>query len=205
MKNNTILIIFLLLIIGLFNTQTTEAQIRFGIKGGIDVAEPKLNLHVLKVDNRLGFQIGPTAEFLLPGSGFGTEISLIYGRKEYSIAYKESDATISDFNYISIPFNLKKRFGAQKLLGAFILGGVYGDVKISGGNIKIKDVIDEYKSQNFAMGVNVGLGISLLKSFDVGFYFKGDFTTRYKDGLLDKDIIQDKKNRTWSVGLNYYF
>lgn len=201
----------LLPILGLFSLllisiEPATSQVRFGVRGGFDVISKKIDLNILKVENRLGYQLGPTVEFIIPASGFGADISVLYGRKEYEPYHKNDDITISDYDYISVPINIKKRFGLSSFLGIFITGGAYGNVKVSGGEIKhISDVIDEYKAKDFAFGLNAGAGVSLLKHFDIGMYFRGDLTKRYGDEHINDDVFQNKKNQTWSVALNYYF
>ncbi|MDR1707313.1 MAG: PorT family protein [Prevotella sp.] len=193
-----------LLIVG---ADTTSAQLRLGVKGGVDIDSKKLDLKTLKASNHLGYYIGPTLEFVVPVSGFGGDIAVLYGRKEYKISDLQSDATLSDYNYISIPVNIKQRIRFVGL-GLFVSGGVYGNVKVSGGDIKIEDAGDvwkEYKSKNFIFGIGAGAGVTLFSKLDLGVYFRGDLTENYKDEYMDADVFQNKKNQRWSVGLNYYF
>ncbi len=189
----------------LFFSAEAFSQIKFGVKGGVDVANNKLDLNILKTSNRLGYQIGPSVEFIVPASGFGGDISVQYGRKEYKIEDKQADATITDYDYISIPVNIKQRIGLGPVLGVFFTGGAYGNVKVSGGNIKVKDVFDEYKAKNFILGLSAGAGVNVFRRIDVGIYFRGDLTKNYGDEYMDAGVFQNKKNQTWSVGLNYYF
>jgi hypothetical protein len=207
MKTNYLLsfvVVFVLLTAG---TNMVSAQLRLGVKGGVDVDSRKLDLKTLKASNHLGYYIGPTLEFTVPILGFGADLAVLYGRKEYKISDYQSNATLSDYNYISIPVNIKHRvkfFG----LGFFVSGGVYGNVKVSGGDIKIEnagDVWKEYKSKNFIFGIGAGAGVSLFSKLDIGAYFRGDLTENYKDEYMDADVFQNKKNQRWSVGLNYYF
>ncbi|MFV0537645.1 MAG: outer membrane beta-barrel protein [Dysgonomonas sp.] len=193
-----------LLIVG---TDTTSAQLRLGVKGGIDVDSKKLDFKSLEASNQIGYYIGPTLDFTVPISGFGVDVSVLYGRKEYKISDLQNDATLSDYNYISIPVNIKQRIKFVGL-GLFVTGGVYGNAKVSGGDIKIEDAGDvwkEYKSKNFILGLGAGAGVTLFSKLDLGIYFRGDLTENYKDEYMDADVFQNKKNQRWSVGLNYYF
>ncbi len=196
--------LFVLLIAG---TNTTTAQLRLGVKGGIDIDSKKLDFTTLEASNQLGYYIGPTLEFVVPLSGLGGEVSVLYGRKEYKISESQSDATLSDYNYISIPVNIKQRIRFIGF-GLFVQGGVYGNVKVSGGDLKIEnadDIWDEYKSKNFIFGIGVGGGVTLFKKLDLGIYFRGDLTKNYSDEYMDAGVFQNEKNQRWSVGLNYYF
>lgn len=190
------------LLLGLLLSSTVSAQIRLGVRGGVDVASNKLDLDILRASNRLGFQIGPTLEFIVPASGFGADIGVLYGRKEYKTKYKEADAELSDYNYISIPVNIKQRFGLLGI-GLFVTGGAYGDVKVDGGDLKT--AVDEYKARDFIFGLGAGAGVTLFSKVDLGIYFRGDLTKSYKDEYMDAGVFQDKKNQTWTVGLSYFF
>ncbi|RKW53433.1 MAG: hypothetical protein D8H98_17250, partial [Prevotella sp.] len=50
-----------------------SAQLKFGLKGGINTSEVSVNDDVWKTDNRLGFFIGPTVKFTLPIVGMGMD------------------------------------------------------------------------------------------------------------------------------------
>ncbi len=201
MKTKYLILVLLLFFVSI----NTFAQLRFGVRGGVDVIQNKMNFNVLKASNRLGYQIGPTAEFIVPASGFGIDAAVLYGRKEYKAEDKQNDASISDYDYISIPINLKQRIGLGPI-GIFFTGGAYGNVKINGGDIKnAGDVISEYKKKNFIFGLGAGAGVNVFKHFDVGLYFRGDLTKNYSYEYMDADTFQNKKNQTWTVGLNYYF
>ena len=59
-----------------------SAQLKFGLKGGINTSEVSVNDDVWKTDNRLGFFIGPTVKFTLPIVGLGMDISALYEKRE---------------------------------------------------------------------------------------------------------------------------
>lgn len=197
-------------IIGLLitNTENASAQIRYGVKGGIDVISHKIDTDILRVSNRLGYQAGFTMEAMIPSMAFGAEISVLYGKKEYELSATDVDATISDYSYISIPLSLKKRFDLSSMLGIFISAGAFANVKIEGGNLslnKIDDAIEDYKSKNFEAGFTAGAGLRLLDHFDLGLYFRNILTDKYSADNPDISKLNDKQFRSWTVGLTYYF
>ena len=200
--------VFTFILLGMFSVfiaNEAHSQVRFGVKGGIDVIDHKISSDMLRVSNRLGYQLGPTVEAMLPGSGFGAELSLLYGRKEYDVKEKEHDVDISNYDYISIPLSLKKRFGITSLFSVFVSAGVFADLKLSGGDIDIDDYIEEYKSKNFAAGVNAGAGVRVLSHFDLGLYYRATLTDKYSIDNPDFSKLNKKKFQSWSVGLTYFF
>lgn len=205
MKTKQLVSLALFVLICVLSINTASAQFRLGVRGGVDVASNKLKTDILKASNRLGFQIGPTAEFVVPISGFGGDISVLYGHKEYKISEKQDNASLSDYNYISVPINLKQRIKLGPL-GVFVTGGVYGNVKVGDDNAKnANEVVNAFKHKNFIFGLGAGAGVTLFRNIDLGMYFRGDLTDNYKEEYMDADTFQNKKNQYWTVGLNYYF
>lgn len=205
MQNKSIISIGLFIMLLFVGTGTTVAQLRFGVKGGIDVIDHRIDIDMLKVSNRLGYQVGATMEFMSPGVGLGAELSVLYGRKEYKIEDKQVNANISDYDYISIPLVLKKRFGLTSLLGVYISGGAFANVKIDGGDFSLSDTVDKYKSKEFEAGVLASAGLRLLNNFDLGLYYRATLTERYSADHPDIKKIDDKHFQTWTVGLTYFF
>lgn len=184
---------------------TSYSQVRFGIKGGIDVIDHKLDFDMLKVSNRLGYQVGATFEFLAPSTGFGVELSALYGRKEYEIKDKQLDANISDHDYVSVPLVLKKRFGITSMLGIFVSAGGFIDINLNGGDFKLEETVDKFKAKDFEAGTTAGAGLQLLRNFDLGLYYRATLTDKYSVSDPDWDKLNDKKYQTWTVGLTYFF
>lgn len=188
-------------IVAITNLNTVSAQLKWGIRAGIDVVDHKINTDILKTKNRLGFQVGPVFEFGIPILG-GIETGLLYGHKEYKTEFKEEDASISDYNYLTLPLNLKKRWGLG-IAGVFIYGGPYATLKLSGGDFK--NYIDEVKAKNFGMGLNFGGGINLFNKVDLAIQYRVDLTDKYSDSKGDIGNFADKKHQSWTVGLTYFF
>ena len=205
MKTKYVHIAIVACILAIANIATAQSQIRFGAKAGIDVADHKISTDMLNVKNRLGFQLGGTMEFGVPLTGIGGELSLLYGHKEYKTEDKVADTDISDYNYISIPLVIKKRFGIVPMVGVFVSGGVFTEIRLSGGDLKVDEYIDDFKAKNFAFGLTAGAGVSLLSNVDLGLYYRATLTDRYSVDNPDWGKLNDKKYQTWTVGLTYFF
>lgn len=57
-----------------------HAQVKFGVKGGLNVTTMKFNRHVLDKSNSTGFYFGPTVKFTLPLVGLGVDASVLYNQ-----------------------------------------------------------------------------------------------------------------------------
>lgn len=193
-------IIALLMTIGTF--QSAYSQIRLGVRGGFDVADHKITTDILNVSNRRGYQIGPTLEVPIPLVGFAIDASLLYGRKEFKIEEKKTQADISNYDYLTLPISLKKRFDINSDFGIFVSAGGFATVKLNGGDLKLAK--EEFMSKDFAFGVNAGAGVRLFKNFDLGLYFRSQLTENYSSENIDVKKISEKKFQTWNVALTYY-
>lgn len=199
------LLCFFLISIG-----TVSAQLKFGAKANIDVGDHKISTKMLNTKNRMGFSVGPTMEVGIPVIGLELDASLLYGYKKFSVEEKEKQADISNYSYISVPVNLKKRFGlVPRVVGIFVSAGPYANLRLGGGNLKIKDeaknTYNKFKAKNFEMGINAGLGVNLISKLDVGIYYRCKLTDNYSADKGDIGNLKDKNYQTWSVGATYFF
>ncbi len=180
-----------------------NAQLRFGVKGGYDVSSNDINKNIMNADNRLGFQAGVTMELMIPVVGLGGELSALYGHQQYDVKSGDSGYDLSDYDYLRVPLNLKKKFSLIGLLGVFVQAGPYIEFKINGGDFK--DIDNIYKSKSFGTGINAGAGIELLNHLELGMYYRKALTDNYGDDTPDFDDIWKKKPDSWSVDLTYFF
>lgn len=203
-KNRVNLIKYLTLACLVFiMSEQANAQVRFGLKGGYDVSSNQINKDILNASNRLGFQVGGTMELMAPILGLGGELSVLYGHQQYNVKVGDSGYDLSNYDYVRVPLNLKKKFSLLGLLGVFIHAGPYVEFKINGGDFK--DIDNQYKSKSFGAGINAGAGVELLNHLELGMYYRKALTDNYGDDIPDFGDIWKKKPDSWSVDLTYFF
>lgn len=187
----------------LFNIGIASSQIKFGIKGGFDVSNNRINKDILNAHNRLGFQIGATTDFRVPIVGLGFELSALYGHQEYDV--KDEKYNLSSYNYIRVPLNLKYKFNFVGLFGVFISAGPYAEFKLSGGDLEGKgNIAEQWKAKSFGAGINAGAGVSLLSHLELGMYYRKSLTNNYNDNNGLGNLLKNKPDN-WSVNLTYFF
>lgn len=188
---------------------TATAQLRLGIKGGVGIIDHKLKSDILNAKNRLGYSIGPTLELCGP-TGWGFDLSVLYGHKEYSVEDHNkygSTFELTDYKYVAIPLNLKKRFDLG-IVGIYGAVGPYAAVKIDGGDLKeivSQETVNNFKSKNFEFGINAGFGISLFSHVDLGLNYKCRLTENFKTDEPRVKDLKDKKYQSWEANLTYFF
>lgn len=174
-----------------------QAQLKWGVKGGVNVAKVTFDDKLLKSDNMAGFFIGPMAEFTIPVVGLGIDGSLLFSQK----GIKADNDAVKQYG-LDIPVNLKYNIGLGSLLGIYLAAGpdFYFDFK---GNE------NGYDKRRAMVGVNVGAGLKLVKHLQIGFNYNiplgksGDVT--WKDGVNSVFKADSYKTKTWQISAAYLF
>lgn len=171
-----------------------QAQVKFGLKGGLDVS--KLDNKV--GDNTTGFFVGPMVDVTLPIIGLGIDVAALYSQSGLDVNNKNSEKLKS----VEIPVNLKWTLGLGSTLGVYVAAGPQFGFSINDG---WKQLMEE--SNKSFVSVNVGAGLKLLRHLQVGVNYNigasklGDMIVESSDGDLHSSI---RKN-SWQVSLAYMF
>lgn len=184
----------LVVILCLFMAVPSQAQIKFGLKGGLDIS--KLDTKVS--DNTTGFFVGPMLDVTLPIIGLGFDVAALYSQSGIDVNNKSSEKLKS----VEIPVNLKWTLGLGSTFGVFIAAGPQFGFSINDG---WKQLMEE--SNKSFVSVNVGAGLKLLRHLQVGVNYNigasklGDMIVDSSEGKLRTGI---RKN-SWQVSLAYMF
>ena len=171
-----------------------QAQVKFGLKGGLDIS--KLDNKV--GDNTTGFFVGPMVDVTLPIIGLGIDVAALYSQSGLDVNNKNSEKLKS----VEIPVNLKWTLGLGSTLGVYVAAGPQFGFSINDG---WKQLMEE--SNKSFVSVNVGAGLKLLRHLQVGVNYNigasklGDMIVESSDGNLRSSI---RKN-SWQVSLAYMF
>ncbi len=181
-------VLSLIMVLAMVTVLPVSAQVKFGIKGGMNLSQMSLDKDVFNTSNRAGFFIGPTLKMGLPAPGLGLDLSALYNRQEAKV-----EGVNNKFNT-----DLKQ----QQLIVPFNIGD-----KVK----KLSDFEDQaaewtLKSSNFS--VNAGLGLTIATHFqvtanyNVGVGKTGDITWK---GV--KESVENHKTQanSWRVGVAYFF
>lgn len=189
----------------------TQAQIKFGVKGGLNVTTMKFNRHVLDKSNSEGFYFGPTMKFTLPVVGLGVDASALYDQCSSKMTAEQgNEQIITDREEtltrqaISIPVNLRYDVGLGDDASIYFFAGPQASFNVGG---KIKDIDWKWADTDFS--VNVGFGVMLLShlqvntNYNVGIGKTGELGEHSVFTHLRKGF--HGRANTWQLGLAYYF
>ncbi|MDR1526519.1 MAG: porin family protein [Dysgonamonadaceae bacterium] len=194
MKKYTLIIVLFLFAGGI----TAQAQLKFGLKAGVNLANASLKgdvLDNLEPDNFTGFQVGPMIEATIPVIGLGFNIAALYSQQ----GIKFSGDNIK-LNNLEVPLNLKYKLSFFDLLGVYGTAGPYINFKLS------DNLQDQFEAKSFGAGLNFGAGLELLKHLQVGVNYRMALTDDYRS--IEDNIagsLSEWKTTTWSVTAAFLF
>lgn len=174
-----------------------QAQIKFGVKGGLNVSKMYISKDVVDSDNRAGFFIGPTAEFTLPLLGLGVDVSALYN--QYGAKADNETATKKS---IEIPINLNWTIGFSSIVSAYVAVGPQFGFNV--GDRWFSEVCEFKKN---ITSFNVGAGLKLLSHLKVGANYNfalKDNGKIHSGDPSDLTTIGFKQN-TWQISAAYFF
>jgi hypothetical protein len=172
-----------------------NAQVSFGVKGGVNISSVHFNNDIVSSDNITGFNIGPMIEIMVPYVGVGVDAAILYSQKGMA------DLTT---DYIDVPVNFKWKFGLPVIKGYFAAGPYVG-FKVDGDKIwKIPGKINsELETKSFAAGVNIGVGAEVLRHLQVGFNYGLGLTNNYSGSIGNESF--EGKHRGWAISAAILF
>lgn len=186
----------LLVAAGLLLAAPAQAQLKFGVKAGVNLSKASLSGKDLNTKNYTGYFVGPMAEFTIPLIGLGVDGALLYSHKG---AVKVESET-AKLNSIEIPVNLKYTIGLGSLVGIYIAAGPQ-----FGYNIGKKNFSDyDFKLKGSNLSANVGAGVKLLGHLQAGVNYNIALGKTGESFSNQVDAF-DFKTNTWQVSVAYLF
>ncbi|WP_298453411.1 porin family protein [uncultured Prevotella sp.] len=187
-----------------------NAQLKFGVKGGLNITNMSLSNDVFETSNRTGFFIGPTIKFTLPIVGLGIDASALYDQREGEVNVEADDNTIVSTKLkqkaINIPINLRYDIGLGSLAAVYLAAGPQFGFNVGDKNQSLYKDVAEWRLNTSNFSVNVGAGVMLLGHLQVGANYNivcgktGEITVL--DGA--KSVLRGRSN-TWQISAAYYF
>lgn len=176
-----------------------QAQLRFGVKGGLNITSVHFDSDLLKSDNVTGFHIGPMIEATMPLLGFGFDAALLYSQKGMESSSSGVKTTMKT-SYIDVPVNLKWKFGLP-IVKAYLAAGPYASFRVGGD--KIWNVLsDQLETKSFGAGLNFGAGVEIFNHLQVGFNYELGLTDNFSAEKLD---LSSNKYRGWTISAAILF
>ena len=179
-----------------------KAEVKFGLKGGLNLTSMSLDANAISKSNQAGFFIGPTVKFTIPIVGLGFDASALYDQRK-----AEVDDTSIKQQSIQIPINLRYGIGLGSTASIYFFAGPQFGFNVGDKDIKTDVGNWTFKSSNIS--ANVGLGLMLLghlqvsANYNFGLGKTGEFD-EFLPGAVNA-IKENGKLNAWQIGVAYFF
>lgn len=200
----------LVMIVTMTAANNASAQIKFGLKGGVNVTDMSLNSSVFDASNRTGFFVGPTIKVQLPLVGLGIDASALYDQREAKI--KVGNTTTKETlrsQAINVPINLRYGWGLSSMANIFLFAGPQFGFNVGDKDQKITEgstwsVKNSNFSLNFGAGVTLLSHLQLTANYNVVCGKTSDATIKEGIEQLTNKEVRSRAN-AWQIALAYYF
>jgi hypothetical protein len=209
----------ILFMLTLFTAVPAAAQVDWGIKAGVNIAEKPSNLDdvMATVKGKAGWYVGPMIKATIPVVGLGVEANLLYSQTN-----TEVHGTTIKRQSIDLPVYLRYELSIpaiNKFIEPFIAAGPQwswniGDDKFSWTDAAINGIygqeyLADYTLRSSNLTLNVGLGAVLLNHIQLHINYNialGD-TGEWKEDASSAGwgYIKGSKVNTWQVSAAYIF
>ena len=186
----------------LMTTVPAKAEVKFGLKGGLNLTSMSLDANAISKSNQAGFFIGPTFKFTIPIVGLGFDASALYDQRK-----AEVDDTSIKQQSIQIPINIRYGIGLGSTASIYFFAGPQFGFNVGDKDIKTDVGNWTFKSSNIS--ANVGLGLMLLShlqisaNYNFGLGKTGEFE-EFLPGAVNA-IKENGKLNALQIGVAYFF
>lgn len=213
--------VILTLLVAILGMGAANAQLRFGIKAGVNLN----HLHLSSVkdnlvdNNKAGFTGGLMTEFQVPVIGLCFDLSAMYTHMSSYVVTMPSSSSQSNQtgggevtglakNFLEIPINIKYKFGlpvVSHIITPFIFTGPSFALRLD-KNKKDADI----QTKGTQAVWNVGIGVELIRHLQIqggyGFGINNVVKTVNKLGADTHGVGFDKlRNNYWTVTAAWLF
>lgn len=194
-----------------FFVTESQANVRFGLKGGLELTQMEFSSSALKESNRAGFYFGPEMKFQLPVVGLGIDVSLLYNRRDLKV----DDEKLMQQSILA-PAHLRYGVSIGDVIGVFLCAGPQFSFNVGDDVFHWRDSEDnnkQYSLQNTQLSLNFGGGLTLGTNLEASVFYNvplgktADFTWETLSSELKNQDWSRAKSRlnAWHISLTYYF
>ena len=189
-----------MLMMPLLMVSPANAQVRLGIKGGMNLSKLTFDKDVVSSENRAGFFVGPIFYVDLPFlPGFGFDLAAIYDRKGTTMTAVIDDQKYEKKGYVQfldVPIDINYKISFTR--GFAIYGSTGPQFSFNLKQDDFKTIVDQranYKIKDSNFSWNVGFGMEVIRHFRLGYNYNialGDWAEVKED--LTETVYQGLKN-----------
>lgn len=205
------LLTFVALVASFLFASNADAQVKFGLKGGLNVSSFSFSEEVFDASNRAGFFIGPMVKVTIPVTGLSVDAGVLYDQKEADVKYN-ADENFSETKIkqksLNIPVNVRYGIGLGSTANVFLFAGPQWGINVGDKTFKW-NTASSYSLKKSNFSVNVGAGVTLLSHLQLSANYN-IACGKSADASLAKvgeTVLKGDKshNNSWQIALGYWF
>ena len=190
----------------------SQAQVKFGLKGGLNLTSLSATDADDAFSNQAGFFVGPTVKFTLPVVGLSVDASALYDQRQAKL--KNNNDETFKAQSIQIPINIRYGVGLSSLVNVFAFAGPQFGFNIGNKNKTWKDYQNNaydwtLKSSNIS--ANIGIGATILSklqlkvNYNIALGKTGDIEVTDGTNAVWDVVTGKAKANAWQVSAAYFF
>lgn len=186
-----------LLIMTVMMALPAQAQIKLGVKSGINLSDVQFKQDDLKAENRLGFFVGPVIKFHLPVTGLSVDAAALYDQREAKV-----EGTTMKAKSVLVPVNVRITAGSENVFTIFAFGGPQFAFNLS-DDLTLKENYQQWKWKEATFSLNVGLGMTFGRHLEI----YGNYNvacSRTADAIFESLKEGTARANAWQIGLALY-
>ena len=181
-----------------------QAQVKFGLKGGMNLTSLSADGVNSALSNKSGFYVGPTVKFTLPVVGLSIDGSALYDQRNAKI--KGTDQTIKAQS-IQIPINVRYGIGLSSVVNVFAFVGPQFGFNIGDKSKDLNSIVEDVKGWSLKssnISGNVGIGATVFSKLQITANYNFQLS-KAGEVVLEDGTTGKMKFNSWQLGLGYYF
>ncbi len=186
----------------------SQAQVKFGLKGGLNLTNLSADGVNSAISNKSGFYIGPTVKFTLPVVGLSVDASALYDQRNAKI--KGTDETVK-LQSFQIPINVRYGVGLSSVVNVFAFAGPQFGFNIGDKSNTFNTILNDVKGWSLKssnISGNIGIGATVFSKLQItanyNFQLSKSGEVEYMNEAGQTTTGKMKFN-SWQLGLGYYF
>lgn len=195
-------------------TIPASAQVKLGVKGGLNVSKMSVSSDVLDADNRAGWFIGPTLKLTVPIVGLSFDVSALYDQKSTKVSDDNNGSKTIKQQAIDIPVNVRYGVGLGDAANIFFFAGPQFAFNVGDKEFKWNSTSsyeNTFQLKKSTLSVNVGAGVTLLShlqltaNYNIACGKTGDATVWNTVEKTSEAVVKNGRTNSWQVGVAYFF
>ncbi len=195
-------------------TIPASAQVKLGVKCGLNVSKMSVSSDVLDAANRAGWFIGPTLKLTVPIVGLSFDVSALYDQKSTKVSDDNNCSKTIKQQAIDIPVNVRYGVGLGDAANIFFFAGPQIAFNVGDKEFKWNSTSsyeNTFQLKKSTLSVNVGAGVTLLShlqltaNYNIACGKTGDATVWNTIEKTSEAVVKNGRTNSWQVGVAYFF